>query len=115
VRDFPSGGNRFQVSTDGGFEPVWAKNGKELFFRSGKKLISVPVKLGADFIPGPPKVLFQGDFAVGGQAMAYDVSPDGHHFYFLQQANKAEQQKTINIALNWSEELKRLVPGGKNN
>jgi eukaryotic-like serine/threonine-protein kinase len=115
VRDFPSGGNRFQVSTDGGFEPVWAKNGKELFFRSGKKLISVPVKLGADFIPGPPKVLFQGDFAVGGQAMAYDVSPDGQHFYFLQQANKAQQQKTINIALNWSEELKRLVPGGKNN
>ena len=52
VRDFPTAGNRFQVSTDGGFEPVWARNGKELFYRSGKKLISVPVKLGADFVPG---------------------------------------------------------------
>ena len=111
VRDFPAGRNRFQVSTDGGFEPVWARNGKELFYRSGKKLISVPVKLGADFVPGPPKVLFQGDFAVGGQVPAYDVSPDGQHFYFLQ-ASKTQSQENIKIVLNWSEELKRLVPGG---
>jgi serine/threonine protein kinase/Tol biopolymer transport system component len=111
VRDFPAGGNRFQVSTDGGFEPVWAKNGKELFYRSGKKLISVPLKPGADFAPGPPKVVLQGDFAEGAQVPAYDVSPDGQHFYFLH-ASKAQPQGNIKIVLNWSEELKRLVPGG---
>ena len=111
VRDFPVGGNRFQVSTDGGFEPVWAKNGKELFYRSGKMLISVPLKPGASFEPGPPKVLFQGDFVLGAQVPAYDVSPDGQHFYFLQ-TSKTRSQEGIKIVLNWSEELKHLLPGG---
>ncbi len=72
VPDFPAGGNRFQVSTDGGFEPVWAKNGKELLYRSRKKLISVSLKPGADFVPGPPKILLHGDFAEGAQVPAYD-------------------------------------------
>jgi hypothetical protein len=50
VRDFPGGGNRVQVSIDGGSEPVWARGGKELFYRTGKKLISVPVIPGTDFV-----------------------------------------------------------------
>jgi eukaryotic-like serine/threonine-protein kinase len=96
VRSFPAGGNRFQVSTDGGFEPVWAKSGKELFYRSGRKLISVPVKLGADFVPGPPKVLFEGDFATGDETSAYDVSPDGQRFYFIQEdKNPGNRRKSI--------------------
>ena len=53
-----------------------------------------------------------GDFAEGGQVPAYDVSPDGQHFYFLH-AN-AQPQGNIKIVLNWSEELKRLAPGGRN-
>jgi serine/threonine protein kinase/Tol biopolymer transport system component len=113
VRDFPGGGNRFQVSIDGGSEPVWAKNGKELFYRAGKKLVSLPVKLGADFVPGPPKVLFQGDFAEGDQVPAYDVSPDGQRFYFVQQDPKTQELERISLILNWSEEVKRLAPGAK--
>ncbi len=113
VRSFPTGGNRFQVSTDGGSEPVWAKNGKELFYRSGKKLMSVPVQLGADFVPGPPKVLFEGDFASGDETSAYDVSPDGQRFYFIQEDKKSGQQAKINIILNWSEEVKNLLFAGK--
>jgi serine/threonine protein kinase/Tol biopolymer transport system component len=113
VRDFPAGGNRFQVSTDGGFEPVWAKNGKELFYRSGKKLIAVPVKLGADFVPGPPKVLVQGDFALGAETSGYDVSPDGQRFYFIQEEKKSGQPAKVNIILNWPEEIKRLLSAEK--
>jgi hypothetical protein len=75
-------------------------------------LISVPLKPGIDFAPGPSKVVLQGDFAEGGQVPAYDVSPDGQHFYFLH-AN-AQPQGNIKIVLNWSEELKRLAPGGRN-
>jgi dipeptidyl aminopeptidase/acylaminoacyl peptidase len=110
VRSFPAGGNRFQVSTDGGFEPVWAKSGKELFYRSGRKLISVPVKLGADFVPGPPKVLFEGDFA---EPSGYDISPDGQRFYFIQDDKKSGQQAKINVILNWSEEIRGLLSAGK--
>jgi hypothetical protein len=68
---------------------VWAKNGKELFYRSGKKLIAVPVKLGSDFVPAAPKVLFEGDFAAGGETSDYDVSPDGQYFYFIQEEKKS--------------------------
>ncbi len=113
VRDFPGGGNRFQVSIDGGSEPVWGKNGKELFYRADKKLISLPVKLGAEFVPGPPRVLFQGDFAKGGQVPAYDVSSDGQRFYFVQQDPKTQELARINVIVNWSEEVKRLAPAGK--
>ena len=68
-------------------------------------------ELGADFVASAPKVLLQGDFALGNQVAGYDVSPDGQHFYFLR-ASKAQQQQNINVVLNWAEELKRLVPGG---
>jgi eukaryotic-like serine/threonine-protein kinase len=111
VRAFPAGDERFQVSTEGGFEPVWSKNGKELFYRSGKKLISVPLKSGADFVPGRPKVLFEGDFAQGGQVAAYDVSPDGLHFYFIT-AGRTQGAQNINVVLNWPEELKHVIHGG---
>jgi len=113
VRSFPAGGNRFQVSANGGFESVWAKSGKELFYRSGRKLISVPVKPGADFVPGPAKVLFEGDFATGDETSAYDVSPDAKRFYFIQEDKKSGNQAKINIILNWSEEIKSLLSAGK--
>lgn len=112
VRDFPGGSSRVQVSIDGGSEPVWARNGRELFYRTGRKLISVPVKPGADFVPGPSSVLLQGDFTVGNQVPGYDVSPDGQKFYFVQQDPKTQQPANVNLILNWSEELKHLVPGG---
>jgi serine/threonine-protein kinase len=111
VRAFPAGDERFQVSTDGGFEPVWAKTGKELFYRSGKKLISVPLKPGPDFVPDTPKVLFEGDFAAGGQVPAYDVSPDGQRFYFIK-ASRTQGAQNINVVLNWPEELKHVIHGG---
>ncbi len=55
---------------------MWAKSGKELFYRSGRKLIS----------------LFEGDFATGDGTSGYDVSPDGQRFYFIQEDKKSGQQ-----------------------
>jgi len=112
VRAFPAGDERFQVSTEGGIEPMWAKSGKELFYRSGKKLIYVSLKSGAGFVPGAPKVLFEGDFAAGGQVAAYDVSPDGQHFYFIKASRTTQGAQNINLVLNWPEELKHLIHGG---
>jgi serine/threonine-protein kinase len=110
---FPAGGSRVQLSTDGGTEPVWARNGKELFYRAGKKLMAVPISVGAGSAPGRPKVLFEGDFMQGLQLPTYDVSLDGRQFYFLQKSKQAEQQARIEIILNWFEELKQRVPTGK--
>ena len=43
VQAFPGPGRTQQVSTDGGTEPLWARNGREIFYRSGDKMMVVPV------------------------------------------------------------------------
>ncbi len=117
VADFPGGGNRVQASTDGGSEPVWSRNGKELFYRSGKKFMSVPVKAGALFVPDPAHVLFESDFVTQSEQgiAAYDVSLDGQRFYLVEEDSKKDRQARLSVVLNWSEELKRLAParGGR--
>ncbi len=112
VQDYPGGSNRVQISTEGGSEPVWSRNGKELFYRAGKRLLVVT--MGAGAAPGKPKVLFEGDFRVGDRIPGYDVSPDGQRFYFIQTNRQTEQRGKLDIVLNWFDELKRRVPAGEN-
>ena len=68
---------RSQISADGGIEPVWARNGSELFYRNGDKMMAVDVQRGDAFRAGSPHLLFEGQYArvVWGEAN-YDVSPD---------------------------------------
>ena len=77
------GSGRYQISTNGGEFPRWARDGSELFFLSlSRELISVPVKAGAaGFEFGPPKSLFVplASTATSGW-IPYDVSPDGQRF-----------------------------------
>jgi Tol biopolymer transport system component len=112
VTGFPNGEGRVQVSTDGGSEPVWSRNGKELFYRKEKKLIAVPVQNGNTFTMGPPQVLFESTFATNSAfgSPLYDVSPDGQKFYFIQDATKDNREPRLNLILNWPEELKRIAP-----
>jgi len=112
VIGFPGGENKIQVSTNGGTEPLWSRNGKELFYRSGNKLIEVPVRTGDNFVASAAHVLFEGAFATNTifGAPAYDVSPDGQKFYFVQEDSKNNREKTINLVLNWPEELKKIAP-----
>ncbi len=111
VQDYPGGSNRVQISTEGGTEPVWSRNGKELFYRAGKKLMVVSMGTGA--APGKPRILFEADFKTGDRIPAYDVSPDGQHFYFIQTNKQTARRATLDIVLNWFDELRRRVPAGK--
>ena len=47
VRPYPGPGGKIQVSNDGGFEPAWRRDGKEIFYRSGAKMMSVAVRPGS--------------------------------------------------------------------
>jgi hypothetical protein len=111
-----AGGARWQVSTDGGIEPMWARNGRELFYRSKRMLLSVPVQAsGTTPSLGHPAVLFEGDFQLNyDYGSNYDVSRDGRHFYFIQTGKPGSGNVKINLVLNWTEELRRKVPSGKN-
>jgi DNA-binding SARP family transcriptional activator/Tol biopolymer transport system component len=85
VISFPDNAQRWQVSQDGGHEAVWSRDGRELFFRNGKKLMVAAIRPGRTFDFDPPRMLFEGDFYSGGGPgyESYDVTPDGKHFLML--------------------------------
>jgi serine/threonine-protein kinase len=116
VRAYPGPGGPWQVSTDGGNEPQWNPQGGELFYRSGNRLMAVGISRETGNATGKPEQLFEGNYVptTGGYARAnYDVSPDGQRFLMLQPVEQDQPHPTeINVVLNWSEELRRLVPAG---
>jgi serine/threonine-protein kinase len=114
VQPYPGPGGKWQISTDGGNEPLWNPNGRELFYRRGDEMMVVDISAEAGITAGKPQSLFAGRYAKtlpGWVRPNYDVSPDGQQFLMLKLTEQEEAPLTqINIVLNWSEELKRLVP-----
>ena len=114
VQPYPGPGGKWQVSTEGGTEPIWNSNGRELFYRSGEKMMAVEIATQPGFTAGKPRVLFEGQYAPSPATMPnYDVSPDGQRFLMLKPTEAEAGPKQINVVLNWFEELKRRVPTGK--
>jgi len=110
VQPYPGPGGKWQISTEGGTEPVWSAKGDELFFRDGDQMMVVSINTQAAFSAGTPQVLFEGPYTSGqGFRQNYDVTPDGQRFVMVRAAQGSEQAQ-INVVLNWFEELKRLVP-----
>jgi hypothetical protein len=97
----------WRISTDGGTEPLWARNGRELFYRQGNGVYSVVVTTSPTFASGQPQRPFEGSYQQGPNGRAYDVTPDGELFVMIPQSQTATR---IHVVLNWFEELKRLVP-----
>ena len=79
VTAFPGSGVRIPVTVDGGREPVWSRDGRELFFRQGTRMLAVSVIPGDPIRFTAPKVLFDEPyFEAGGPGNTqYDVAPDG--------------------------------------
>jgi hypothetical protein len=73
VASFPGMGSVYQASNGGGTEPRWSRNGRELFFESGGRLMSVAVPPGPSFNPGTPRPLFLSP-AIGGLATASNTT-----------------------------------------
>jgi Tol biopolymer transport system component len=78
--------SRSRVSTNGGTEMRWARNGHELFYREGDKRMAVQISTDPLLIIGKPKLLFEGDLVKSpGTRANYDVTPDGQRFIMLQE------------------------------
>ena len=113
VQPFPGPGGKQLVSTEGGQEPVWARNGRELFYRNGNQMMAVEITTEPNFSAGTPTMLFEGDFRTGAVSRAdYDVTPDGQRFLMVHLGDVLEVSQ-INLVLNWFEELKQRVPTGQ--
>jgi Tol biopolymer transport system component len=106
VIPFPGPGRKWQISTAGGFDPQWRRDGKEIFYLAPDlKLMSVDVSAQeSSFEPGQAKPLFQHPPYGGGEA--YDVAPDGQKF-LVKRALETKSGSTLNLALNWPSEMKK--------
>ena len=113
VQPYPGPGGKWQISTEGGTEPKWNPGGRELFYRSGEKMMAVDVATQSGFAAGKPRMLFEGRYELSPvQSDNYDVSSDGQRFLMLKPTAQAAPTQ-INVVLNWFEELKQKVPTGK--
>jgi Tol biopolymer transport system component len=115
VQPYPGPGGKWQISTEGGTEPAWNYNGRELFYRCGNRMMAVDIATQPSFAAGKPRMLFEGPYERSpATSPNYDVSPDGQRFLMLKSAETGESAPTqINVVLNWFEELKRRVPAEK--
>jgi len=109
VGPYPGPGGKSQVSTDGGTQPRWNHNGRELFFRSGDKMMAVDLETSTAFRPGAAHMLFEK------AASDYDVAPDGRRFLMLRPpaVGVGGAGNELHVILNWFEDLRRKVPLGK--
>jgi Tol biopolymer transport system component len=110
VAPFPGPGGNWKVSSSGGTEPRWRRDGKELFYLAPDgNLMAVEVKAGATFEAGSATALFQTRRRVpvsSTDMFSYDVSADGQRF--LVNTDVGEVASTpLTVVLNWAEELKR--------
>ena len=115
VQLYPGPGGKWQISTEGGTEPAWNPNGRELFYRSGDKMMAVDIATQTGFAAGKPRMLFERHYVpTPGTNSNYDISTDGQRFLMLKATDQEQAAPTqINVVLNWFEELKQKVPTGK--
>ncbi|HUX45910.1 MAG TPA: protein kinase [Terracidiphilus sp.] len=115
VQTFPQATGKWQISTAGGEEPMWRRDGKELFYLSqggsasgGDKVMSVAVDTNAaTFQAGIPKELFETQLIPPWYwRNVYAVSPDGQRFLMIVPAAQAKPQP-ITVVLNWPALLKK--------
>jgi Tol biopolymer transport system component len=104
VQPFPGPGAKWLVSTDGGTDPVWSRDGRELFYRRGDDLMAVTVALQGDFSPGRPRRLFEARFDPADNGPNYDVSRDGAWFV-MTRSDEGAVPGELNLVLNWFGEV----------
>jgi Tol biopolymer transport system component len=112
MRPFPGPGSRIQVSTNGGIEPNWSRDGRELFYREGNRMMSVSLREGSAIDLSAPEALFEGRFEynlAGARTSNYDVSLDGSRFVMVRRKNPVTPT-VIQVVFNWSEQLNSQVP-----
>jgi Tol biopolymer transport system component len=103
VRAFPDLGARYQVSIDGGTEPVWSRDGRRLYYRRNRMITAATLTTTPAFAVTAREDLFEGDFVFQAVHAEYDVTPDGRQFLLPQFVG--DDVQTI-VVQNWLSELR---------
>jgi Tol biopolymer transport system component len=112
ARAYAGGDTTIPISSTGGEEPLWARSGRELFFRRGAAVMAVDIVERHNTLSlGPPKQLFSGSYLAGGARTGYDVSADGQRFLMIKSSGAALNTTRFNIVVDWLPELEaRAAP-----
>jgi serine/threonine-protein kinase len=116
VRPFPEvNSGRWQVSTNGGTRPIWARTGQELFYVSlTGAIMGVGVPGGPSWAATTPTLLVKEGYFTNPSwwGRSYDVSPDGQQFLMIKEGSidGTVARPSVIVVQNWAEELKRLMP-----
>ena len=102
VEPVPGPGGRHQISTEGGDEPRWVRNGSEITYRNGSKMMSVPVQEQPTFQTSKPVELFDRIFDSGLGVAGYDVTSDGQGFIMTRSQHTSPTE--IRILMGWPAE-----------
>jgi Tol biopolymer transport system component len=106
VRPSPGPGAPITISVGGGIEPRWSRNGRELFYRNGNRMMAVTIGGDAALVASAPATLFEGRYETkdfGGSSANYDLAPDGR-FVMIRRKNPLTPT-TIDIVFNWPRAL----------
>jgi len=110
VQPFPGPGARVQVSSAGGAEPVWARDGRRIFYRANQKLMVATVSTESGFrVTG--RSVFADDLFMSAQSphANFDVTPDGQRLLVL----KGQLDPRLIVVHNWAAELRARVAGAR--
>jgi serine/threonine protein kinase len=102
VEPVPGPGGRRQISSEGGEEPRWVRNGREITYRNGTRMMSVPVQMQPTFQAGKPVELFDHKFDRGFGVSGYDVTSDGQTFVMTRSEHAAPTE--IRVVMGWPSE-----------
>ena len=102
VQEFPEAKSKYQVSTNGGVDPFWKGDGRELYYRTrDRKIVAVPIVPGATFSSGTPVPLFESLFALVSARALYRPTADGQRFLVLAPLGRDAIPPTT-VVLNWT-------------
>jgi len=117
VQAFPGPGAKVQVSSEGGTDPVWKRNGGELYFRNADKMMAITVSTAPTFEAGYPRTLWEGHYShgmstscgpPGATSSNYDVTADGRRFLIIKdEAPDTAISRQIVAVLGWADEVNR--------
>jgi Tol biopolymer transport system component len=112
VQSYPGGANRVAISNEGGSQPRWSPDGRQLYYVTGEAIVAVDFHADGSF--GAPRRLFgRSEFLLNDyRFQTYQPSPDGRRFLMIRR-DEGSVPRQLNVILDWSGENERPPPAGR--